>query len=138
MFIKSVVSKAGRVVVSADQLRVVLRVVNRLSAERHNAAMYERLRDDFAGYLVSDPDPVRVEKALPVWRERSTGRVVLICGDCYTGADAVHGLRGFRFGATGTGCLDATMFIQAGGCAAYDAGGEACATQLFRSRGVGQ
>lgn len=138
MFIQSVVSKAGRVVVSADQLRVVLRVVNRLSAERHNAAMYERLRDDFGGYLVSEPEPVRVEKALPVWRDGSTGRVVLICDDCYTGADAVHWLRGFRFGAKGTGCLDATMFIPAGGCAAYDAGGEVCATQLFHYREVGK
>ncbi len=44
MFVKSVVSRAGRVVVSADQLRVVLRV-------RRVSGVRMRIAAAFAGYL---------------------------------------------------------------------------------------
>lgn len=67
MFVKSVVSRAGRVVVSADQLRVVLRVVLDWAAERHNAAMHERLAEDFGGYLVTECERAEV---VPVFSER--------------------------------------------------------------------
>lgn len=118
MFIKSVVSRAGRVVVSADQLRVALRVGRRIAAERHNAAVYERLRDDFGGYLVSEPV---VE--LPVWRGLD-GRVVLIP----IGTPRVRGLVGDD-GVDGEWIesMDAPEFLPRGSVQAYEASGEVCA-----------
>jgi len=46
-----------------DLLRVQLRSANRLSAIRHNEAMYARLSEDFGGYLVTDSNPCEMTAA---------------------------------------------------------------------------
>ena len=53
MFIQSVRSKAGRVVVSADQLRVVIRV-------RRDDGWRRRVAASFAGYLAEDDEPSEI------------------------------------------------------------------------------
>ncbi len=122
-FVRGVVSRRhSGVVFPLDLVRVVARSVSR-------SALQRRIDREFSGYLVTEP------AELPVWRG-SDGRIVLICADLSTGSDLVHGVRGFDYGAAGTGCLDAPAYVAGGGCMPYVAAfNEVCASQLMIARG---
>lgn len=110
-----------------------LELVRRHLGAVNRGEFRRRLRREFAGYLVNEPVPVEVVPE--VWRE-SSGRVVLIFGDCRTGADSLLGLRegfeGFRCGAA----LDAPDWIAAGCCQKYlTASDEVCSVLGFVGRG---
>lgn len=116
MFIQSVVSKAGRVVVSADQLRVVIRCRRRLAVARRDAGVRARLRADFGGYLVSE------RGAASAFSARRGAYVPELLPECVTGAGGV-GFCCELAGDVSGGPLDAPYALPAGSMRSADFGG---------------
>lgn len=122
--------------VACDLVRVVLRAENLLSAERHNAAVRDRLSAWSADYLVTEIDGEidgwlgEIEKEveadnLPVWREFETGRVVWLGGKHHP-SDMREG---FELGRADF--MDATERIPAGATGKYITGAnEVCAASV--------
>ena len=118
MFAISMASRRGRGhVVACDLLRVVLKCKNKLTAMRHNEAVYSRLSEDFGGYLVTEPEE------LTVWRDGISGRVVWVGGGwCGETVDLREG-----FDISKCDFLDAKIHLPAGATKKYTIGKEVCA-----------
>ncbi len=147
--------------VPVDLLRVHLRGCNRLSAERHNAAVYERLAGDFAGYLVTESDCDSISdaetfeaidlvladgKATTEETAQQRARAALGIDDLPVWRDRESGrvvclgsinyVRGLRdgFDSFERDCLDAPHHLPAGSVTRHVANGEAMASdrRFFR------
>lgn len=113
--VRAIFSARGkRFTAPADLLRVQLRVANRLSAERHNAAVYARLAEDFGGYLVTD-----AEQAFSVRRDEHEYGVL---PECVTGAASI-GCNVVDFYDAAGGPIDAPELSPAGSMRRGDCGG---------------
>lgn len=130
MFVISVSSRRGRGhVVACDLLRVVCRCVARVARDRKRAAALVgwrgRVASSFDGYLTT-------EKAPKVWRDRRSGRVVVL-SDRWSGSDWVDLRDGFEDAKTGA-FIDATAWLGAGSCEPCVGGGEVCASVVYVAR----
>lgn len=104
----------GGFAVPCDLLRAHLRACNRLSAARHNAAMYARLEDFAANYLVSEPAVVAVVErpfSKNRWWHQAGGASAWRAGDFSSDWDYVPWVS-----ALDRAAIDAPPAICAGGC----------------------
>jgi hypothetical protein len=111
-----------------DLVRVALRGACRLAAQRFNAAVYDRLSEDFSGYLVTDENPCDMTAAemaacwpfgsrapFEVFSERRWVHDVV--GIYRAGWWGMSGaLQDWALGSANAYCLDAAWWVPAGGC----------------------
>lgn len=100
-----------------DLVRASLRAANMLTARRHNAAVRDRLAEDFGGYLVTDAEPEAGGAFAPSRDGYGMGCDLM----CVTGGDFVVSHNQIMDGG-----LDAPDFMAAGAMRANGECGNQC------------
>lgn len=115
-----------------------LELVRRHLGAVNESGFRRRLRREFSGYLVTDNGPEIVPvvadsgRAAGVWRDRA-GRVVVL-GERWTGEAVTRGFRGCFEDVWGGGCIDAAVWLPAGGCESYKLIDEFCSAVIYAAR----